>query len=69
MPGMLLGLLILGTIRAAILFDGRLSSWWTHRGRRAVAAGYLVATLFLAQEVVFTRLKIFPARIDRLSIG
>jgi simple sugar transport system permease protein len=41
--GTLLGLLIFGTIQAAILFDGRLSSWWM----RIVVGGLLLVFILL----------------------
>jgi simple sugar transport system permease protein len=43
MLGTLLGLLIFGTIQAAILFDGRLSSWWM----RIVVGGLLLVFILL----------------------
>ncbi len=43
MLGTLLGVLIFGTIQAAILFDGRLSSWWM----RIVVGGLLLAFILL----------------------
>ena len=41
--GTLLGILIFGTIQAAILFDGRLSSWWM----RIVVGGLLLVFILL----------------------
>lgn len=41
--GTLLGLLIFGTIQSAILFDGRLSSWWM----RIVVGGLLLVFILL----------------------
>jgi simple sugar transport system permease protein len=41
--GTLLGILIFGTIQAAILFDGRLSSWWM----RIVVGGLLLGFILL----------------------
>ena len=41
--GTLLGVLIFGTIQAAILFDGRLSSWWM----RIVVGGLLLGFILL----------------------
>ncbi len=41
--GTVLGVLIFGTIQAAILFDGRLSSWWM----RIVVGGLLLAFVLL----------------------
>ena len=46
--GTLLGLLIFGTIQAAILFDGRLSSWWM----RIVVGGLLLAFILLQRLFV-----------------
>ncbi len=43
MLGTLLGVLIFGTIQAAILFDGRLSSWWM----RIVVGGLLLVFILL----------------------
>lgn len=43
MLGTLLGILIFGTIQAAILFDGRLSSWWM----RIVVGGLLLVFILL----------------------
>ncbi len=46
--GTLLGLLIFGTIQAAILFDGRLSSWWM----RIVVGALLLAFILLQRFLV-----------------
>ncbi len=46
--GTLLGLLIFGTIQAAILFDGRLSSWWM----RIVVGSLLLAFILLQRFLV-----------------
>jgi ribose/xylose/arabinose/galactoside ABC-type transport system permease subunit len=46
MLGTLLGLLIFGTIQAAILFDGRLSSWWMR-----IVVGALLLGFILLQRV------------------
>lgn len=46
--GTLLGLLIFGTIQAAILFDGRLSSWWM----RIVVGGLLLVFILLQRVLV-----------------
>jgi ribose/xylose/arabinose/galactoside ABC-type transport system permease subunit len=46
--GTLLGLLIFGTIQSAILFDGRLSSWWM----RIVVGGLLLAFILLQRLLV-----------------
>ncbi len=45
--GTLLGLLIFGTIQAAILFDGRLSSWWMR-----IVVGVLLLAFILLQRVL-----------------
>lgn len=49
--GTLLGILIFGTIQAAILFDGRLSSWWM----RIVVGGLLL--VFILLQRAFARRK------------
>jgi simple sugar transport system permease protein len=46
--GSLLGLLIFGTIQAAILFDGRLSSWWM----RIVVGALLLVFILLQRSLV-----------------
>jgi simple sugar transport system permease protein len=51
MLGTLLGILIFGTIQAAILFDGRLSSWWM----RIVVGALLL--LFILLQRFFLRKK------------
>lgn len=51
MLGTLLGVLIFGTIQAAILFDGRLSSWWM----RIVVGGLLL--VFILLQRLFLRKK------------
>jgi galactofuranose transport system permease protein len=48
MAGTLLGVLIFGTIQAAILFDGRLSSWWM----RIVVGALLLAFILLQRFLV-----------------
>src|SRR6185369_13755121 len=48
MLGTLLGVLIFGTIQAAILFDGRLSSWWM----RIVVGALLLAFILLQRFLV-----------------
>lgn len=48
--GTLLGILIFGTIQAAILFDGRLSSWWM----RIVVGGLLLAFILLQRFLLRT---------------
>ena len=45
MLGTLLGVLIFGTIQAAILFDGRLSSWWMR-----IVVGALLLVFILLQR-------------------
>jgi galactofuranose transport system permease protein len=45
--GTLLGLLIFGTIQAAILFDGRLSSWWMR-----IVVGALLLIFILLQRAL-----------------
>jgi simple sugar transport system permease protein len=51
MLGTLLGLMVFGTIQAAILFDGRLSSWWM----RIVVGGLLLG--FILLQRLFLRRK------------
>ena len=51
MLGTLLGLLIFGTIQAAILFDGRLSSWWM----RIVVGALLLVFILLQRTLVKKR--------------
>jgi simple sugar transport system permease protein len=48
--GTLLGLLIFGTIQAAILFDGRLSSWWMR-----IVVGTLLLVFILLQRALVGR--------------
>lgn len=48
--GTLLGVLIFGTIQAAILFDGRLSSWWMR-----IVVGALLLVFILLQRVLVER--------------
>ena len=51
MLGTLLGVLIFGTIQAAILFDGRLSSWWMRIVVGALLLGFiLLQRLFLRKK-------------------
>ena len=45
--GSLLGLLIFGTIQSAILFDGRLSSWWMR-----IVVGALLLVFILLQRLL-----------------
>lgn len=45
--GTLLGILIFGTIQAAILFDGRLSSWWVR-----ISVGVLLLLFILVQRTL-----------------
>jgi simple sugar transport system permease protein len=47
MVGTLLGLLVFGTIQTAILFDGRLSSWWIR-----IVVGLLLLAFILLQRVL-----------------
>jgi galactofuranose transport system permease protein len=49
--GTLLGVLIFGTIQAAILFDGRLSSWWMR-----IVVGALLLVFILLQRALAGRL-------------
>lgn len=46
LAGTLLGVLIFGAIQAAILFDGRLSSWWMR-----IMVGALLLAFILWQKV------------------
>ena len=48
--GTLLGVLIFGTIQAAILFDGRLSSWWMRIVVGALLLVFILLQRFLAGE-------------------
>jgi len=48
--GTLLGILIFGTIQAAILFDGRLSSWWMR-----IVVGLLLLVFILLQRYFLRR--------------
>jgi simple sugar transport system permease protein len=48
--GTLLGILIFGTIQAAILFDGRLSSWWMR-----IVVGLLLLAFILLQRLFLGR--------------
>lgn len=50
MLGTLLGLMIFGTIQAAILFDGRLSSWWMR-----IVVGALLLVFILLQRFFLRR--------------
>lgn len=50
--GTVLGVLIYGTIQAAILFDGRLSSWWMR-----IVVGALLLAFVLLQRVRLPRSK------------
>lgn len=47
--GTLLGVLIFGTIQLAIMFDGRLTSWWT-----PIAVGTLLLAFILLQKLLQT---------------
>lgn len=48
--GTLLGVLIFGVIQAALLFDGRLSSWWSR-----IVVGLLLLVFILLQRLLFSR--------------
>jgi simple sugar transport system permease protein len=48
--GTLLGILIFGTIQSAILFDGRLSSWWMR-----IVVGALLLVFILLQRFFLRR--------------
>ena len=48
--GTVLGVLIFGTIQAAILFDGRLSSWWMR-----IVVGALILVFILLQRFIVHR--------------
>lgn len=50
--GTFLGILILGTIQSAILFDGRLSSWWMR-----IVVGALLLVFILLQRVLLRRIE------------
>jgi simple sugar transport system permease protein len=50
MLGTLFGLLIFGTIQAAILFDGRLSSWWMR-----IVVGLLLLMFILLQRLFLSK--------------
>ena len=47
MSGTVLGVLIFGVIQTAIVFDGRLSSWWSR-----IAVGVLLLAFLLAQRLL-----------------
>lgn len=49
--GSLLGLLIFGTIQAAILFDGRLSSWWMRIVVGSLLLGFILLQRLFARGV------------------
>lgn len=49
--GTLLGLLIFGTIQAALLFDGRLTSWWSR-----IVVGVLLLAFILLQRFLVSSL-------------
>jgi galactofuranose transport system permease protein len=51
MAGTLLGLLIFATIQAAILFDGRLSSWWMRIVVGALLLVFILLQRFLVRGV------------------
>jgi simple sugar transport system permease protein len=48
--GTLLGLAVFGTIQAAILFDGRLSSWWMRIVVGALLLGFILLQRVLVRE-------------------
>lgn len=48
--GTLLGVLILGTIRSALMFDGTLNSWWLR-----IAVGLLLLLFILLQRLIAAR--------------
>ena len=50
MLGTLFGILIFGTIQQAILFDGRLSSWWTKIVVGGMLLGFILLQRFLVQR-------------------
>jgi len=50
--GTFLGILIFGTIQSAILFDGRLSSWWMR-----IVVGALLLVFILLQSVLLRRIE------------
>lgn len=49
--GTLLGVFIFGTIQAAILFDGRLSSWWMRIVVGALLLGFILLQRFLIGRI------------------
>lgn len=51
MLGTLLGVLIFGTIQAAILFDGRLSSWWMRIVVGGLLLGFILLQRFLTRRI------------------
>lgn len=51
MVGTMLGLLIFGTIQSAILFDGRLSSWWMRIVVGLLLLGFILLQRFLIRGV------------------
>lgn len=51
MLGTLFGLLIFGTIQSALLFDGRLSPWWSR-----IVVGLLLLAFILLQRLLLRRL-------------
>jgi galactofuranose transport system permease protein len=52
LAGSVLGLLIFGVIQTAILFDGRLSSWWMR-----IVVGILLLAFILLQRALLARKK------------
>jgi galactofuranose transport system permease protein len=53
--GSLLGLLIFGTIQSAILFDGRLSSWWMRIVVGALLLVFILVQRFLVRGIASRR--------------
>jgi simple sugar transport system permease protein len=47
LAGTLLGVLIFGTIQSALIFDGRLNSWWLR-----IAIGTLLLAFILLQRIL-----------------
>lgn len=54
MAGTILGVLIFGTIQMAIVFDGRLNSWW-----QRIVVGALLLVFILAQRAMLRSDKIY----------
>ncbi len=49
--GTLLGVIIFGIIQTAIIFDGRLSSWWTRIAVGALLLGFLLLQRGLQRSI------------------